>query len=253
MSKEHIWPKWSANIVPAGEGYGVVAGAADKRDRTSAVHHDYTRQGGITSFKVRRVCTTCNNGWMAKYEQEIRSILERMILGRNVHIDESQCRKLSEYLFYKILILDHAFEQFAPNDFFHKFYEHRIIPENVTMFLLNCIEGTWRSGIRIMGGHFAAEIPDPKAPPNVRTIALGFGNLFVYCVLRKGGIFDPIFTPGVSFQLHPLFHPSMRWPPLSSISSDVAETISMTIWHGGMPTVGDDFSGFPVFGRMVKA
>jgi len=250
MSKEHIWPRWAAHLVPGGAEYGIIAGSADKKDRISSVREDLKRQGSITTFKVRNVCIECNSGWMSQYESNLKSVLEMLALGRTANVSAEQQKLLIDYLFYKALILDAAFENFLDVGVANAFFDVRTIPADVSIFILNCVAGRWRSGVRIMGGHFAEEITDPKAPPNVRTIALGFGNLFAYIVFRRGGVFEPQFAPGIALRLHPQFHPTFRWPPLFPIDSESAETIAMAMWHGGKPTVGDDFSGFPIFGSM---
>ena len=253
MSKEHIWPQWSAHLVPGGVEYGIIEGAADKRDRTSSVRKDSKRPGSITTFKVRNVCIECNSGWMSQYEQSLKPVLETLALGRTAEVDAEQKRQLIDYLFYKALVIDAAFGGFLDVEVANAFFDARTIPEDVSIFILNCVAGRWRSGFRVMGGHFAEEITDLKAPPNVRTISLGFGNLFVYIVFRNGGIFEPQFATGIALRLHPQFHPTFRWPPLFPINSESAETIAMAIWHGGRPTVGDDFSDFPIFGSMNKS
>ena len=99
--------------------------------------------------------------------------------------------------------------------------------------------GIWRIGASVcIGVHRTTELLDPQAEPNVKTIALGLGHVFLFAVLRNGGVFDFEFQAGNSFQLWPQLHPTMLWPPLFSISSDDAEGIAMAAYKAvGAPEV----------------
>lgn len=254
ISEEHIWPKWAADMLPGGTMHGIVAGKADRKDLTYTGHRSDQRQGAVTNFRIKHVCQACNSGWMGSYEEQVRPFLEPMMLGQQAHLDEGERRLLVEYLSYKMMILDAGFpDQFIPPEVARSFYAERALPAGMDMHILNCVEGNWRIGIRLIGGAFSQEMSDPKMPPNVKSFAVGFGNLFVYAVIRKEGEFDFNFDPGVSIQLWPPKHPSLRWPTLVPIDSNQAEFIAMSIWRASnSPDVMDitHIPGFPDFGKV---
>jgi hypothetical protein len=228
--------------LPKNDGHGILAGKVDVKEGTSTVHQQYRRQGPVSNFTIRNVCQSCNNGWMGDYEERFRDFAHSMINGNPITLDEAQCRILIEYICYKILIIDVGFkDRFIPDHVAREFYEHRKIPDDIEIYILNCPVGNWRLGIRCVGGFFAEEVPDPKAPPNVKSYAFGFGNMFVYAIYKLGGIFPARFSPGKSISLFPPMRSLLRWPPILSITDGEAESIAMAVVNAVGHTVTIDY------------
>lgn len=251
LSKEHLWPDWAADFLPERLDYGIIAGAADKKDRTHKVTKHFKRPGSLSNFQIRKACRHCNSGWMSKYENRLKPTLLHMWGNQPVVIPSETRIDLAQYFFYKMLLADSKFDRFVEPEVAARFYTVRKMPDDFSLWIMNCAEGPWRQGIRLVGGAFSANLKDPKAAPNVLTVSLGFGSIFAFGVFRKEGKFDPVLRLGSSIPLWPPRDQPFMWPPIVTISSAQAETISMVLWHHGRPRADDDYSGFPMFQRMI--
>src|SRR5690348_1845818 len=80
-SEEHLWPKWASPVLPHAPSYErfILTG---RRSRGTLKRTQYVRQGSPQTFRIKRVCRTCNSGWMSQYEQRVRFGLERLIQGK---------------------------------------------------------------------------------------------------------------------------------------------------------------------------
>lgn len=76
VSREHLWPQWLAEVVPA----------------DAAIECSHTWQRGTSEptefaqrpfqLTVRAVCENCNGGWMSVIENEAKHLASGMIQGR---------------------------------------------------------------------------------------------------------------------------------------------------------------------------
>jgi hypothetical protein len=250
MSKEHIWAEWSKDQHRKSGMYGIVKGKADKAERTTSIHTDYERRGALSTYKVLGACIGCNNGWMSRYENDLKPVLKTMMRGESLLLDPENRLALTEYLTFKILLLDADHDPLYLPDVAHAFYKERTLPENMDIHIFNCADGNW-TGIRRIGGAFAADMTNRKMAPNVFSVAIGFNKLFIFAVLRNGGTFSYDFAPGTAIRLLPLNHPTMKWPPLLSITSYQAEEIASIIYHLGSREAMQELVDHPLFGKLT--
>lgn len=91
MSKEHIWPDWMSVLFPRTpndqhERYRArvpFKGSINEVATTTTV----TAQGHPSTRTVRKVCETCNRGWMSKMEKRTKPLLIRLARGESVMLD----------------------------------------------------------------------------------------------------------------------------------------------------------------------
>jgi hypothetical protein len=69
LTLEHVWPQWLANTLPW--------------ERT-VTYRDALRNGEweapLFSLKVRRVCASCNSGWMSELEIAAKRMVTELIM-----------------------------------------------------------------------------------------------------------------------------------------------------------------------------
>jgi hypothetical protein len=116
MSREHIFPKWLRKYIEDinFESSGFL-NIPDKSNSISEYIHttlydnklDDSDKSTAYGFTVREVCRVCNNGWMAKLEEDVKNILvndEELVIVDEMTLDFQQSYLLSLWLF-KIWLL----------------------------------------------------------------------------------------------------------------------------------------------------
>jgi hypothetical protein len=79
LSKEHVWPDWLSRFLLFDEELDWVH-ADDSGIRA-------IKRAPAFSRKVRKVCTSCNTGWMSQLEEDAKPLLKWMIAGHPVSLD----------------------------------------------------------------------------------------------------------------------------------------------------------------------
>jgi hypothetical protein len=72
LTREHLWPRWVRGLV--GEAPGMTVWA-------SGEHVERARQLPPATVTVRKVCRTCNEGWLHDLEEAARPIMTPLIEG----------------------------------------------------------------------------------------------------------------------------------------------------------------------------
>jgi hypothetical protein len=86
MTKEHIWPRWLHKVLVTDE---VVDVAVVTRPRTVA-GRDFTeirhlkRKGSRLTRQMRRVCRSCNGGWMSRLQMAAQPVVESLVRGQGI-------------------------------------------------------------------------------------------------------------------------------------------------------------------------
>lgn len=82
LSREHVWPKWLEKVIPR---YGPRSETYLELPGVPRQH----RGGGqtFTNVMVKRVCQSCNGGWMSRLEQQAKSVLSEPIRGKSRQLD----------------------------------------------------------------------------------------------------------------------------------------------------------------------
>jgi hypothetical protein len=197
-----------------------------------ALKSSYKRQGPITSVRIKRVCGSCNSGWMSRSEGKIRQTMSKLMLGSRTFLTKKMRVHLAEYFTYKMMVMDWADGEptISPDDV-QQFYKNNLIPKNTYIYIANCFEGTWR------GAHLSAAISlyekgkiDHSKIYNCKSIAIGFGNLFTLGIFSERVDIELDIHPEQAIRLWPPhLDEIIYWPPLDPISSDQAQALSL-VW-----------------------
>lgn len=234
LSQEHIWPQWAQSLLPTSPRH-IRATYTKSPTQPLTLKKQTRRQGSVRTVKVRRVCVSCNSGWMSLAEQGLQPVLEQMISGMPTPLQAATRRTLAEYLTYKLLILDWGEnDPVIPPGAAREFLASRAIPPMISIDLFNCFEGRWRTGMRAYATCVApvgSEIRE-DAPANVKSITVGIGNLLVFAILAHDVDPQIEFTDGASsVRLWPDPGGVWFWPPRFPIDTERADQIAGTLDH----------------------
>ena len=104
LTKEHVWPRWARSLLPADghvpvEHVIAVDGEAPTERSFLASGFDET---------TRKVCATCNNGWMADLEERAKPLIRAMAADEPVILDEDAQRVLAAWALKTAIVHDCA-------------------------------------------------------------------------------------------------------------------------------------------------
>ncbi|HTT96688.1 MAG TPA: hypothetical protein VMF58_01450 [Rhizomicrobium sp.] len=184
LSKEHFWPSWAADLLPAGTGsYFEHYQAYTEKTKPIGDPKETQRQGAVKTKKLRVVCVTCNNEWMSRLENEAEPILRPLILGNSITLNQSGQHLLAKWITLKVMVG----EQNSPPDAVFSqsdreaFKLNCTIPNGISIWVAECGVGFWRTGYI----HHTATLGLPNVPladfrrKNVQATCFGIGNLLV--------------------------------------------------------------------------
>jgi hypothetical protein len=232
-SGEHVWPKWAHGVLPARPGHVQVTFEGpvtkDILSRTS----QRQRQGSVAKVTVPRVCRRCNNGWMSEYEQQAKATLKAMMVGPRLALGTDTQRLLVGYFTLKLMVLDwtNADPVFAQSDR-SAFQLDRTIPRGLQLIVAYCPDASMSSYYRshFMEAYAREKLHPPGDGKNVKTMAIGFGSIFVFALCIKDEAVDISLEPRSGWvQLFPRKLSLIYWPPLLSINRQEAELVASSL------------------------
>lgn len=94
-------------ILPQGDGYHISETHTSRWDEHLSSKQS-KRQGGLTTKKLRVVCSACNSGWMSKLETEVRPILEPILQGMSLNLAPEDQHVLSKWVALKVIVGEHS-------------------------------------------------------------------------------------------------------------------------------------------------
>src|SRR5271154_408950 len=79
LTKEHVWAEWLNPHLPK----NVVNHNrfSETIFPTRSVRKEKLHSGSVQSGRLRRVCLTCNTGWMSRLQETAKPLLLRLISG----------------------------------------------------------------------------------------------------------------------------------------------------------------------------
>jgi hypothetical protein len=108
-SKEHIYSKWTHDLLPRVEDTSYNEDFHTfKNPKSFGTVEVKTRPGDITTKKVRAVCTSCNNGWMNRVEGLAKPILTPLIKGENIALNPESQAIVARWITMKIIVCEYT-------------------------------------------------------------------------------------------------------------------------------------------------
>ena len=98
MSKQHIFPDRLRRVLPRTDTAHQLGGWSRYTKRGKLVRSEERRknnQGSFANSRIRRVCKTCNNGWLKEMEEDCFPLVERLITGELEVLQRPEQRKIA--------------------------------------------------------------------------------------------------------------------------------------------------------------
>jgi hypothetical protein len=241
LSKEHIFSKWTYALVPnsptdthARGHFTSSRGSPGVIENREIKHY----QGNVNTIRLRVVCKTCNNGWMSRQDNEIKSTLSALILCKAVSLNEAEQLKLATWITMKAMVA----EQSRPDDAASIQGERSLLmadlrpPPSWQIWVARQTGITWRvayqrraSTLGYLDGQGITQSPDGTLAKNTQSITIGLGQLLLNVVsTRVPQLRFSFRDTTIGHAMHPI-HPYNRdisWPPSQILDGAQAELVA---------------------------
>ena len=226
VNKEHLWPNWLRKVILASR-----SGGGQKKFRAQL-----ERGGRTISFvkpsleiEVGMPCKTCNEGWMHRLEEQVKSFMTDMVdRGLKTLLDDYRQTLLTRWIIKTAMVYEFT-DPLAEQKYFSEgdrkaFKESFALPSNLWIWLAR-YDG-------VMPVH-SLQLRAPKLPdvvPNVYSMTLGANFLLAQVFAYRAGAGDlsqiPLATKGPRLhQLYPRADGWLTWPPEKTIDDDELQVL----------------------------
>ena len=246
LTKEHIWAAWLNPYLPKNVVNHKFFSETIFPGRS--VHETKIRSGSAQSGRLRRVCLSCNTGWMSKVQEQTKPILLPLILGQTSSLHRKAQTTLSTWIAMSVMVAE----------FLDKTGTRVAISSKDRLFLKNNLRAP--SNMKIWIGHFErikwkgrwihVTIPisdEDHAPqrsefgvdfPNTQTTTFVIGQLYIHVlsseivsVVRKNEMRRG--AKALLYRIHPIKKSPLAWPPPMPITDEDADAIASAFGERG--------------------
>ena len=195
---------------------------------------DRVLHGHPTTRKLRVVCRGCNNGWMSQLESAVKPLLEPMILGHRVQLNEAAQRILAEWITLKIMVWEPTDQR---GTVFKRaqtiaFGADRKSPANLKIWLFRTQIPNFAHITRAFTALFRTSdisIADRQIP-NTQTVPFGIGQLVIWVVYSELSDFELAkHSQRFAKALWPPRSCALLWPPMRSLNADEIRHLGLTL------------------------
>jgi len=107
VTDEHVWPDWiNRALLPELKLHKVRTKTDPVSKQTEGVGPSWG--GPDLDIKVKRVCGTCNSGWMSDLENEAKPYLTPLILGEAVVLDRRAREIVAAWTFLRVVMAEYT-------------------------------------------------------------------------------------------------------------------------------------------------
>ena len=191
-----------------------------------------TKQGNIRVIKVKRVCKTCNGGWMGTLEEEVRPILTPMILCDHSTINERDQGILSRWIIKTIMVSEFVNE----TDVVSTEQDRKTVMDG------RCPLGKWKIWLINYRGQkwwmtyrrhsvllsLTESKPEGAFAKNVQDVLFGLGGVLVYAInspVDLGFDLQGDIAPAVQ-KIWPIESIDIKWPISAPINDSAADRLA---------------------------
>jgi hypothetical protein len=232
LTKEHFWPEWASSLLPQFPVKEHEEHLHTYIMKTVLVKlpEVTSRQGAVSTKKIRVVCKSCNSGWMSGLETAVRPILTPLILAQPGPMSSDAAATLAQWIAMKVMVSEHnqRDQWVTPQAERAAFMTTRDIPLGFRIWIGQCGLETWGSAFLRHSGMVMWPNLSPPARKNVQSVTFGIGDLLVHAfhtTLSGLTLYSFDKEPRAMVPLHPI-SPPIVWPPLRHLSVAEANGIS---------------------------
>ena len=232
MSGEHLWSDWMSSFIPKGAHDSHIETWDTFNVMTQVAPTDLKhRHGHTTTRKLRRVCRSCNNGWMGDLEQLAKPHLSQMMSGQSTYMDADAQKNVVNWITLKGMVFENNRREDAATTLEQRqrFMTDREIPAYTQIHLFRCGETPWDWQFHRHSASFiASPTPVPLHPrtKNAQSFVLGVGELLFYVLQAFAADIEFRFERVAARQVWPPVDAIVMWPPVMRATRDEAEHLA---------------------------
>ncbi len=248
VSKEHVIPAWLGKYVSQNEptnslGYKLYGFGS------RVIDEDHLeRPGDGHTVKVRRVCESCNNGWMSQLQERAKPLILDMLSGAPLALHKRFQTNLAAWSAMTFMAGDFRRAVSAAISQEDRNYLMKVgrAPKNWRIWV-----GRYeREQAALLFAHNALRVSTPRhpvadstddelPPPNSQASSVIIGNIFLTCISSSASDLHHYwkFTPrnaALLDQIWPVETPRIAWPPERTMVDEDAVRIANTFFDGMM-------------------
>lgn len=239
VTKEHIWAKWLNPYLPKNVINHEFASEVIFPDRS--VHHTKIRSGSAQSGRLRRVCLSCNTGWMSELQKKTQPILLPLILGQTSVLHRKAQTTLSAWIAMFVMVaefLDKTGTKVAISPKDRLFLKSDLVaPSNMKVWIGYFEKDKWKG----VWTHATIPISDedhvPQRSslgvdfPNTQTTTLVIGKLYIHVLSSEIASIVRSQNMGRGekthlYRIHPLKSSPLAWPPPMRLTDEDADAVA---------------------------
>jgi hypothetical protein len=223
LTEEHIFGDWLRKLGYDGDGVREIGDPP------------IIQRGGAFSKKLKIACASCNNGWMSKLENDAKPLLVALFNagGRSVPLEAAAQRTLARWAFKTAVVGAYADKTQVdpfPQDHRREFYEKDEPPQQVQVRIGAATIPTILSKGEYVGGYLfepslatvtlggeSTSFPFYRVQFRLLTVAFDIIGWVTADVTLEGGP-NKKLRPAL-LQLWPTQHPTIWWPPVTSLDA----------------------------------
>jgi hypothetical protein len=228
LTHEHVWPQWLASLLPGEKG------SLLQHIRGTEGQPETHRTWAVPKLDIepRSFCKECNTGWMADLENEARPLLNKLILGEEVHLSPEDRTLAARWTMKTALTAEFSYgkgSRSIPARHYRSFFMDRLPPLG-THILLACLDPG--SGI-LHRSHRVGPSPSRSGRTLTGYCSTSAIRHLAFQVLWVGGSEDAptrlrtSVTPG-TVGAWPRGHLPVRWPPRYLLDEDMLNELCET-------------------------
>jgi hypothetical protein len=225
-SKEHIWPVWMHKHLPLiGDGENI-SEVNTFRWKEQIGSKKQTRQGHLTTKKLRVVCQICNNSWMSELEGEVKPILIKVLGRETIELYAKEQEILARWIAMKAIIGEHSEKEthITPSEDRRLLRLEKRIPEYFAIYI--GVHNTNSDSAWLRISQTIALSPEGPSPPlgrlkrNMQSIAFICGSLFVFVFAVREDSIEPTKFLQLKklIRIFPNQSEVVKWPPTDTLN-----------------------------------
>lgn len=241
ITKEHMWPDWLRNYIPRTRlNYHSRSGIMFKKHTKSKIS---LHGGDPHSSTVRRVCKSCNSGWMSQLQNLAKPILVPLIENGHISLRKRDQTILAEWITMFTMVAEFKLRSeelvSISAEERHQFKNTQRPLKNWKIWIGKTETDNWKgkyvhTTLAVSSDGVDIAITSDGVPvPNTQTTTFLVGKLYVHVVSSSS--FNPrkqqISTRLVQ-RIWPTKTKLLKWPPRWLLSDEEAEGLSMALLRG---------------------
>jgi hypothetical protein len=237
VTKEHLLSDWLREEFPRrAEDTHTLATVVSWTPKPTL--REERKQGHSGSRKIRKVCRTCNSGWISRLDDAAKRIATPLIRGAQVDLSTQDQQWLAAWLSKIAMVADSAQAQSGTVEQIDRdWLRHRGLPPLLWEVWIGFYGGiAWRElGVFQHGGHLdlTRVLPGPyKFSGYATSTAMGLGSLFALVIGNGSTMYD--INIGKAADILTRILPggkTVKWPLTYTLSDEDASAMAYILRH----------------------